>query len=162
MPGKYPVQVFICGTIYASILSLLAMMNAGAGHGTYLPMSLTYAPLGFIRYLFDFSGFSNPLETWIFAGFFFVGTPIYWGTLLYLGSQSYRLGQRTVFAMLILFRYVIAVIVASQVYLEERMIPPSIDSAYISIWTVFFVLGEIAVWFLYFKSGFSSKSSRLS
>ena len=118
----------IAGFCYGAALAALGLLAAGAGHGTYIPMGISSAPLG----LFGF----------LSAG---LGAPVLWGCVAMLLAA----GRRRLTGGVVIAHYAGAVVLASHgafgdwAYLNRSIRPLGV---LITVWTLIYVIGQLVLW----------------
>jgi len=146
--------------MYGLVLSVLSMLNGDVGDGTYIPIALTFAPLLFI---YNFIAAPDTISVWITSlctGIIFIGAPIFWGFILYMASQSRHLRIRLKFFLLMALRYAASIISLLSLHDVERMAgTPDIEPVFLVVWGILFALGEVTIWYFFFRSGFSAGAS---
>jgi hypothetical protein len=119
----------LAGLVYGGLLAGLSVIAAGAGHGTYIPMEVSSAPIG----LFGAMAAAT-------------GAPIWWGGVSALLGWLHGVRRKRVVSLLLVIHYVSAALDASfgdWAYLSRSM--PSIG-AIIFTWVVVYVIGQLAIW----------------
>jgi len=119
----------IVGLLYGSLLAFISMLAAGAGHGTYVALYLSSAPLG--AYGFD-------------AGLF--GAPPVWATFGALAASG-RVEVRRLAQVLAVLHYAsgVALVVANdEVTYLLRML--RISPEFIVVWATIYLIGQVALW----------------
>ena len=119
----------LAGLVYGAVLAGLSVIAAGAGHGSYIPMVVSSAPIGLLGAMAAVAG-----------------APILWGGLGALLGWLRGVRRTRVVSIVLLVHYVSAALAASfgdWSYLFRSM--PSIG-AIIFTWAVVYVIGQLAIW----------------
>jgi hypothetical protein len=120
------------GLVYGAALAGLAIIAAGAGHGTYLPMGVSSAPLGFFGVL---------AAAW--------GAPLLWGGVGALLHWVPRGSRKRIVMLALAVHYASA--------LALMMSPSFGDWAYVlrsmpaigtimAVWAATYVIGQFVIW----------------
>lgn len=129
-PGR-AIAGALVGLLYGAILALLAFFAAGMGHGTYMPLALSSAPLG----AFGF-----------FAGLF--GAPLVWavfGWLAALPDHDKRLRLAQILALLHYASGLVLVVTTGEElsYLTRAL---RMQTEVVVTWAVVYLVGQVALW----------------
>lgn len=122
----------LAGLFYGGVLAGLAIIAAGAGHGTYIPMGVSSAPFGFFGFMAAAAG-----------------APILWGGVGAL-LQWLRIGiRKRIMTGVLIIHYGSAVALVMSpsfgdwAYLLRSM--PAIG-AIMFVWAAAYVIGQLAIW----------------
>jgi hypothetical protein len=134
------------GLIYGACVVYLAVLCAGGGHGTALPVCLTGAPLSLSFFLFLPSGplFGMHIEWYLLAT-----TPLVWMLLAWLAALAHRKVGRRAFCTVVVVHYVTGLtFMFSGEFGSWELVEhtwqymPGIVLAWLSL----YLLGHIALW----------------
>jgi hypothetical protein len=133
----------IVGLLYGSILAYLSLLAAGAGHGTFLPILLSSAPLGVFGYLaalFDmpYVGFVTTL----------LGAPLLWATFGSLAATSGRGKWLRLTHVLALLHYAsgLALVATRDGELAHLERVLRISPEFVVVWATVYLVGQVALW----------------
>src|SRR5262245_58968137 len=88
-----PHLIAVGGAVLGAILGFLAIVAAGAGHGTYTLVAMTSSPLGI-------GGIPIGL----------LGGPIVWGTMAFLVAKSSQRKERRLFVLAVAVHYTVGIL----------------------------------------------------
>jgi hypothetical protein len=122
----------LAGLLYGGVLAGLAIIAAGAGHGTYIPMAVSSAPFGFF-------GFISAAA----------GAPILWGgagALLHWLRRGSR--KRTMIVVLAIHYGSALALVMSPSFGDWAYVLRSMPAigTIMSVWAATYVIGQFAIW----------------
>lgn len=140
-------KLFTLGLLYGIGLTVLGVMLAGAGHGTSLLLDIASAP-------FSFGGYLLPL----------ISPPLMWGALGWLlGGSSQR--QRRIVVVLMLLHYLsLGLLPLIEIYPEEEYLAKMFDydPGLVVLSAVYYLVGQILIWTLWFKAAQTTRHKELS
>jgi hypothetical protein len=119
----------LAGLVFGGVLAGLSIIAAGAGHGSYIPMEISSAPIG----LFGDMAAAT-------------GAPIVWGGVGALLGWLRTDHRKRVIPLVLIIHYASAAIIAAfgdWAYLFRSM--PAIG-AIIFAWAAVYVIGQVAIW----------------
>lgn len=122
----------LAGLCYGGVLAGLAIIAAGAGHGTYIPMAVSSAPFGYFGFMAA-------------AG----GAPILWGgvgALLYWPRRGSR--KRIMIVVLVIHYASALALVMSPSFGDWAYVVRSMPAigTIMSVWAAAYVIGQFAIW----------------
>lgn len=136
---KRLVVFLMLGGIYGVTLSFVGFMLAGAGHGTYMLLTIASAPLSLL------GGF-----------WFFVGPPLLWTVVGAFLAYSSRIPQRQIVFFVLSLHYVsgpLAWFVADYADLKYFERVWLINALVLLAGITFYMLGQISIWAYWLKQG---------
>jgi len=122
----------LAGLFYGGVLAGLAIIAAGAGHGTYIPMGVSSAPFGFFGFLAAAAG-----------------APILWGGVGALLHWLRMSSRKRIMIVVLVVHYGSAVALAmSPSYGDWAYILRSLPAigAIMFVWAVAYGIGQLAIW----------------
>jgi len=122
----------LAGLFYGGLLGGLAVLAAGAGHGTYIPMGVSSAPFGFL-------GFQAAV----------VGAPIMWGVVGALLHWLRTSRRRRIMISVLAIHYGSALALAvSRSFGDWQYVIRSMPAigGIMLVWSGAYVVGQLVIW----------------